>query len=310
MYYSSNNVIPGNIISQIKDMLQRENIRYWFDEDGISHGDAFVEVITEAIIDSESFLFISSENANSSKWTSKEIALANHFEKKIIPFRIDNSFYNKSVAFYLADIDYIEYYVNPNKAMEGLFSSLIEPIKTREKELILKKEEARKKAERLRLEKEQRNNLQKRIDATGAITKSYLIKLEENTTAFLDKIQEKDKEIQGLHTELVSLKTSANKDEADKLEKALKARTEHCNSLILELNEMKLLVDRQNSEIQNLKNKLKIQSPVRKEGISKAHISAPSSVLFILTFIAMSIVSAISLCFAYDGDLIEMADFN
>ncbi len=59
------------------------------------------------------------------------------------------------MAFYLVDIDHIEYYVNPDKAMEGLFSSLIEPIRKREQELILQKEEARKKAEELRLEKEQ-----------------------------------------------------------------------------------------------------------------------------------------------------------
>ena len=339
---SSNNVIPGNIISQIKDLFQKENIRYWFDEDGISHGDAFVEVITEAIIDSESFLFISSENSNSSKWTNKEIALANHFEKKIIPFKIDGSFYNKSVAFYLVDIDHIEYYVNPDKAMEGLFGSLIEPIRKREQELILQKEEARKKAEELRLEKEQqqrelvseikidtdqlgldekaaliareklmlkvkkveneeqRNNLQKEIENTGAITKSYLLRIEEQATEFLDKIQEKDKEIQALHKELESLKISANNDDVDKLKKALNARTEHCNSLIMERDKMKQQVDRQNMEIQNLKNKLKIQQPVQKKGTSEAHVSEPFSAIFILTFIAMSIVSAMALCFAYD----------
>ena len=33
------NVINGNVISKVKDILTKENISYWFDEDGIYSGD-------------------------------------------------------------------------------------------------------------------------------------------------------------------------------------------------------------------------------------------------------------------------------
>lgn len=55
------NVIPDNVISKIKDFLEENGYSYWFDEDGIYSGDEFVGVITEAIMNSEVFLFASSE---------------------------------------------------------------------------------------------------------------------------------------------------------------------------------------------------------------------------------------------------------
>ena len=38
-------VIPGNVISKIKELFQANQITYWIDEEGISSGDAFATVI-------------------------------------------------------------------------------------------------------------------------------------------------------------------------------------------------------------------------------------------------------------------------
>ena len=38
-------IIPGNIISQIKKVLEENNISYWIDENGISNGDEFAKLI-------------------------------------------------------------------------------------------------------------------------------------------------------------------------------------------------------------------------------------------------------------------------
>ena len=118
------NVIEGNIISKIKELLDANGYTYWLDEDGISAGDEFTGIITEAIISSEVFLFISSKNSNASKWTIHEIAVAKMLDKKTIPFRVDNTIYDPSVLMYLAPLDYIDYAKNPSKAFKALLLAL------------------------------------------------------------------------------------------------------------------------------------------------------------------------------------------
>ena len=101
-------VIPGNMLSKIKDTLKAHGISYWFDEEGIYSGDEFASVLTKAIRNSKIFLFISSFNSNQSKWTSNEISTALEFKKTIIPFRLDESPYNDSVMMKIVSFDYIE----------------------------------------------------------------------------------------------------------------------------------------------------------------------------------------------------------
>ena len=119
-------IIPGNIVSHIKQLLDDNELTYWFDEAGIYSGDQFAGVIADAIEQSSVFLYISTEASNASKWTINEIATAKHLDKKIIPFRYDESKYNKSILMYLAPLDHIEYPKNRDKA----FGQLIASIKT------------------------------------------------------------------------------------------------------------------------------------------------------------------------------------
>lgn len=118
------NVIPGNEVSKIKDALSKAGITYWFDEEGIYSGQNFVEKIVTNIEDAKIFLFLSTANANKSPWTCKEIASADELEKHIIPVRIDASPYNRKVLFRIADLNYIEYYTNPEKGMNDLINSI------------------------------------------------------------------------------------------------------------------------------------------------------------------------------------------
>ena len=120
----SNQVIPGNIITQIKQLLDANGITYWFDEDGIFSGDAFAPEIARNIKSSKIFLFVSSEHPNASEWTSNEIATAPTYKKKIIPFKYDDSIYNDSVIMYISRLDYIDYPANPIKALDRLLSSI------------------------------------------------------------------------------------------------------------------------------------------------------------------------------------------
>lgn len=145
-----NIIIPGNVVSLIKEALSNAGISYWFDEEGIHHGEDFAEKIVNNIDSSQLFLFISTENSNKSIWTSREIACADELMKHIIPVRIDKTPYNKKVLFRISDLDYINYYANPDKGVDDLITSInVHLDQLKEEEEIEKK-----KQEELRLQKE------------------------------------------------------------------------------------------------------------------------------------------------------------
>lgn len=79
----------------------------WVDRSGIESGDAFRQVIVEAIEKSKLFIFFSSKNSNRSKWTSSEIAIAIEENKKIIPIKLDLSKYSPAVRMDLVGVDYV-----------------------------------------------------------------------------------------------------------------------------------------------------------------------------------------------------------
>lgn len=118
------NIIQGNVISQIKEVFNNSNISFWFDEEGIHLGDEYMKKLAEAIADSSIILFISSVNSNSSEWTAGEIGTAHLYKKKIIPFRLDESPFAKSIIVKIASLNYIDYYQNHEKA----FSELVKAI--------------------------------------------------------------------------------------------------------------------------------------------------------------------------------------
>lgn len=153
---SSHNVIPGNVVSKIRTLLEENQISYWFDEEGIYSGQNFVEKIVTNIKASHIFLYLSTANANASRWTCKEIASAEELGKYIIPLRIDDSPYNDKVLFRIVDLDYIEYYKNPEKAMKELIVSIKAYLKEieEEKKRKEKEEEEKREAELKRQEEE------------------------------------------------------------------------------------------------------------------------------------------------------------
>ena len=163
------NVIPGNVVSQVKDALMAAGITFWFDEQGIYHGQNFIKIITKNIEASKVFLFLSSVNSNQATWTSREIGIADERKKHIIPLRIDESLYNPEVEFRIVNLDYIVYYTNPKKGIAEMVDSIKkyleqerEEEKKRLEEKRLKEEQERNKAEEMRRKKEEEE--QRRIE--------------------------------------------------------------------------------------------------------------------------------------------------
>lgn len=135
-YVKDDVVIPGNPITAIQEMFDKNDISYWFDKDGIYSGQEFVEVISNAIANSKMLVFVSSKHSNASMWTAGEIFEAVDGEKLIIPVRIDDCPYNKKFKLLIRPLDYVDYQGQPNTALPQLLRAV-----NIEKEKIAKKEE-------------------------------------------------------------------------------------------------------------------------------------------------------------------------
>lgn len=143
---------PDNVLSKIKATFTEAGISYWFDEEGVYSGDEFAPVLAKAIKNSEIVLYVSSVNSNSSEWTRSEIAVAHSYKKKIIPFKIDDSLYDDSVIIYLATLDYIDYRVNPDKAIHDLLEGVKNYLEKRKMEIENNEAEERAQSERKKAE--------------------------------------------------------------------------------------------------------------------------------------------------------------
>ena len=100
--------IPGNCIDQVIHALQEAGITYWLDREQLAGGETYAERIARNIKECDVFLFLSSEAANASEWTRREIGTAVTQGKRIIPVRLDNSPYDDAVNLYLSSIQYID----------------------------------------------------------------------------------------------------------------------------------------------------------------------------------------------------------
>lgn len=219
------NVIPDNVVSKVKDALTSAGVTYWFDEDGIHHGDDFAEKIVANIEESDIFIYLSTENANKSPWTRKEIACAYELEKKIIPVRVDDSRYDRSVMLRISDLDYIDYMKNPEKGMQELLKEVAYYIKNKRDEENKREEEIERKrileekeieeiellikklqAEELSVEVT-RDDLLLRIQRINNDEKrNHLQSLVESTSPGIIKNREKDNSISELKKENQKLK--------------------------------------------------------------------------------------------------------
>ena len=97
-----------DVTEKICSLLNGYGITYWIDREGVRHGDDFKEDIVDAIVRSDILLFISSANSNKSRNTIKEVSVAENSNKPILPIRIDDSPYNKSLEYDLCNRHWIQ----------------------------------------------------------------------------------------------------------------------------------------------------------------------------------------------------------
>lgn len=115
----------SEIAKGICDTLNKMNISYWIDINGVYSGDNFKEVIVKAISSSEIVLFLSSENSNKSDNVAKEISIADKYGKIIIPVRLDMSPMNPKIDYDLAGIDFVDLFSFEEKHLSKLRNAIL-----------------------------------------------------------------------------------------------------------------------------------------------------------------------------------------
>ena len=105
--------------------LERHGLKVWIDRNGIYSGDKFKGLITQAIIDSGMVLFFSSTNSNASPWVEKEISVAVHMNKTIIPIKLDQSNYNVEFLMDLVDLDFVLYNGSVESTSDVILKSIM-----------------------------------------------------------------------------------------------------------------------------------------------------------------------------------------
>ena len=115
---------PHSPIADLLTTLDNAGISYWIDKQGLSGGTVFPQEIAKPIYNCKAFLFVSSANSNQSTWTMNEIATAHNYGKTIVPLRIDDTLFAPSIMIYVAGLQHINYYLNPNAAKRQLMATI------------------------------------------------------------------------------------------------------------------------------------------------------------------------------------------
>lgn len=106
------------------DFLKENDMEYWIDREGIFSSSNYKELIVDAIEVSKAVIFISSVNSNSSINVIREIGYAVNMNKPILPLKLDDAQYAKSIRLDISDIDQIDFR-NPGMSSKKLITSLM-----------------------------------------------------------------------------------------------------------------------------------------------------------------------------------------
>lgn len=96
-----------DIVHKYAQYLEGIGYKVWYDVKGLYTGVQFSKEIVTAIENSKLFIFFSSKNSNNSDWTKGEIHTARNYQKPILPVKIDNEPYDKSLMLFLLPLQYV-----------------------------------------------------------------------------------------------------------------------------------------------------------------------------------------------------------
>lgn len=120
----SNTIIPNNIVSTIKAILDEHQISYWIDEEGISATTPdYMERISKAINQASVLLFIATENSCHSRFCKMEVAYAVEQEKPMIIVK-NVERYSEGLGMWLAGREFIDHLHKPEQTAQRIVEAV------------------------------------------------------------------------------------------------------------------------------------------------------------------------------------------
>jgi len=146
--------------------LEADGIRCWVSPRDVPPGAEWAGAIVEAIDNCRVMILIFSEDANRSKQVHREVQRAFDGEKPVVPFRIENIMPEKSLAYYMGSVHWLDALTPPlEQHLEKLAASVQAlvrlPISERNghEERVLRETEERRRAEEEKREDERRQKV-------------------------------------------------------------------------------------------------------------------------------------------------------
>lgn len=212
-------IIPGNIVSEIKSILEENNVSYWLDEEGISATTPdYMGTIAHAINEASIFLFIATENSCHSRFCKKEVSYAVEQEKTMIIVKNIEKF-PSNIGIWLAGQEWIDHLHKPELTAERLIEA-IAPI-------IQPEEDFKETFDTLKTQKEQ-------LLGQLKIYTEYRAVLQE-------EIEVKTEQLEQLQTEMATL------------EETLRKRKESISAVVMEVDRLNIELDKINSSLAECK---------------------------------------------------------
>lgn len=116
-------------VSRLHKYLTGKGISAWFDQSDIEAGDQWRETIVNGIMACQVFLLVLSPDSAASPNVRKEIDLAEHHKKKILPVMWRDTPFPPSIQYQLAGIQYLDFKENASEAnlskLAGILTTML-----------------------------------------------------------------------------------------------------------------------------------------------------------------------------------------
>ncbi len=113
--------------------LERRGVRCWIAPRDVAAGSPFDDEIEAAIQASRAMLLIFSERCNESEYIRREVTVAGESHKVIIPFRIEDAQPKRGLRVRLADLHWIDAFVERERAIDDVVRTVRPPTRRSQK---------------------------------------------------------------------------------------------------------------------------------------------------------------------------------
>ncbi len=188
-------------IGQILKRFEKAGIKTWIDREGKYIGENYLKEISNGINNSESMLFVSSKNSNTSYYAPLEVRKAAEKKKKVFLLLLDDTPLNEDIDLLFSTIDKRWFYPDTEKTLEELSGAIrkhVDDIARKEKEKAEAEEAERRRIEeekeKKRIEAEEKKRIAK-LEKEIENIKKHIIDYVEKQQAWMRDLLSKEKEL-------------------------------------------------------------------------------------------------------------------